>query len=153
MTTSKPASCVFIAALSSDIGRELASMYLAAGCSVVGTYRNEAGLAGLPRDDRLLPIHCDRSVPAQFAGIGHALREKGLRWDLFISAVGQLAPIGKFFDLDMEAWSESVNLNSVRQLQLLHAIFPDRDASARSKVVFPAMRARARKSCFWSAGA
>lgn len=113
---------VFIAAIASDIGRELAARYHAAGHAVAGTYRGGAPPAlGLPRDVELIP--CD---VADEASIAEAARRYGAvaggRWTTFVSAVGTLEPIGPFFHSDAGAWGRSVQVNAIGQLQLLHAL-------------------------------
>src|SRR6266487_3772084 len=47
-------------------------------------------------------------------------------WDLYISAVGTVEPIGPFFGLDFEEWQGSFIANSLLQLSVLHAIWPYR---------------------------
>lgn len=127
---------VFIAAISSDIGRELAHLYRAAGWGVIGTYRDEAGLGDLKTDSEIALIACDVAEPDSVRAATKAAGQLGRPWDLFIGAVGQLAPIGRFFDIDVDAWCASVVVNSVAQLRLLHGLYPSRRRGSPARVAF-----------------
>ena len=67
--------------------------------------------------------------------IAGLFRRTGLRWDVFISCVGQLSPIGLFFDADFEDWAQSVQTNSLAQLRALHAAHPFRRVGRLCHVV------------------
>lgn len=127
---------VFITAVSSDIGKELAALYLARGYAVVGTHRPNTDVSALHAVDGLELIPCDvgdvasvRAAAAQFASLGR-------HWDTFVSAVGDLSPIGGFFELDLDDWTRSVHVNAVGQLQMLHALYPHGTDKADKKVGF-----------------
>lgn len=127
---------VIIVSASSDIGGHLARVLAERGAEVVGTYRQRS--AATDRLEkvgvRLLPL--DISSREQVADFACELRKSGFAWNVLISAAGLLAPIGRFFDLDFDAWQRSVALNSTDQLRVLHAVYPLRDASAIAKVLF-----------------
>jgi NAD(P)-dependent dehydrogenase (short-subunit alcohol dehydrogenase family) len=127
---------VFIAAISSDIGCQLAHLYRERGYEVVGTYRSEDHLESLRRDPAIHLLRCDISQPASVAAAAAQYAALGKSWETFIGAAGQLAPIGDFFSRDIDEWAASVGLNSVAQLRLLHAVFPHRQAGITSKVAF-----------------
>jgi len=126
----------FIAAISSDIGQAMAQIYRARGWHVVGTYRDEAAVAGFTGDDGIELLACDLAVPEQIDGVARHLQQKAIGWDLFVSAVGMLAPIGPFFSLDRQEWLHSVTANGAAQLALLHAIFPFRRAAPLARAAF-----------------
>ena len=113
---------ILIIAANSDIGTHLVRHYLLQGCEVVGTYRthNESMdvLSGLGA--RL--FHLDIDSPEQVLVFVEALKKEGFVWDVLISAVGLLAPIGNFFSLNFDAWERSVVTNSTSQLRVLHAV-------------------------------
>ncbi len=127
---------VFIAAISSDIGCQLAHLYRKRGYDVVGTYRSSANLESLQADLGIALLPCDIAQPASIAAAAAQLATQNKPWEIFIGAAGQLSPIGAFFDCDIADWSASVTLNSVSQLQLLHAIFPHRRQGVTSKIAF-----------------
>jgi NAD(P)-dependent dehydrogenase (short-subunit alcohol dehydrogenase family) len=134
--TARASQNVFIGAISSDIGGALARMYLADGCNVVGTYRDDSGLESLKRQPGVQLIKCDISQRDELLNVAAKLDEAGFRWDLFVSAVGRLSPIGPFLDGDRDAWMESLSLNGPSQLALLHAIAPYRRSAPLAKVAF-----------------
>ncbi len=126
---------VFIVGVGSGIGRDLAERYLREGFTVVGTYRTEKSVADL-RNPNLHLIPCDLNNPSD---IDRALVQyKNLRrpWSLFISSAGSMEPIGSFFEVDFDAWEESVGLNSLAQLRFLHGLHPFRANDALCHVVF-----------------
>jgi short-subunit dehydrogenase len=129
-------AAVFIAAISSDIGRELAQFYRAQGRVVIGTYRSEQGLEGLRGDPGIHLLACDLTQPETISAAARQLAGVAVPWDTFISAVGQLSPIGRFFDCDAAEWADSVTLNGVAQLRLLHAIYPYHATDVATKVAF-----------------
>jgi NAD(P)-dependent dehydrogenase (short-subunit alcohol dehydrogenase family) len=118
---------VFILGASADIGQALAGMYADAGAQVVATYRSRAGVAALEgrANVRLLP--CDvgsrESIRAMLDAYAALNPEP---WDLFISAVGSMEPIGPWTSLDFDAWEASVTVNALAQLRVLHGLYPRR---------------------------
>jgi len=134
--TTDTAGSVFIAAISSDIGQQLAMMYRQRGHTVIGTYRSSEALGALQGDPGIHLIHCDLAAPDSIRSVTQAMAALAKPWDRFIGSAGQLSPIGGFFDCDAADWGASVTVNSVAQLQLLHALYPSRLSGALSKVAF-----------------
>ena len=132
----KNAQNVFVAAINSDIGRQLALRYKAAGGHVSGTYRNPESLAQFQDEDGIDLLPCDISRSEDIDAAAERFAKIGKPWNIFIGAVGQLAPIGPFFETDREEWAESVAVNSLNQLKLLHAIYPYRSSEGILKVAF-----------------
>jgi len=111
---------VFIAGISSDIGRELAAHFSVQGATVVGTRRRSSVDVLATRS-----IECDIASPESLASVASAYKSMGCApWDLYISSIGTLDPIGPFFDADSDAWRQSVEVNCVRQLDLLKTMYP-----------------------------
>lgn len=127
---------VLISAISSDIGAQLGFLYRQHGSQVIGTYRNPKNIALLRDKEGIDLVRCDVSRPESVHAAAKKIGALGKPWELFISAVGQLTPIGPFFDCEIGEWSASVDLNSVGQLRLLHAIYPYRRPDVISKVAF-----------------
>ena len=126
---------VFILSVSSDIGEHLALDYLGRGLRVAGTYRREpppslAGHAGFAG------FRCDITAPGCGRDLAAFLHARNFHWDIFVSCVGQLAPVGDFFENDFAEWAQSVETNGVAQLRALHAIHPFRRADRVCHVVF-----------------
>jgi NAD(P)-dependent dehydrogenase (short-subunit alcohol dehydrogenase family) len=131
-----PPTTVFIAAISSDIGQSMAKICRSRGWNVIGTYRDKSHLGALTVDDSVSLIRCDVTDPGQIDAVAQELAERGLGWDLFISAIGQLSPIGPFATSDRSEWVRSVTLNGGGQMALLHAAHPFRRARPYARVAF-----------------
>ena len=127
---------VFIAAISSDIGQRLVEHYLQAGYAVLGTYRNPEFLNGLDTREGVSLFQCDLADDRQITAVSRWMSDNDLTWDIFISAVGLLSPIGPFAEADVRSWKSSVILNSLQQAQLLHTLLPFRKAGETGKVAF-----------------
>jgi NAD(P)-dependent dehydrogenase (short-subunit alcohol dehydrogenase family) len=133
--SSKAQPAVFILSVSSDIGEHLALDYLDRGARVAGTYRRSLP-ASLQGRKGFTALQCDVSSPQSGEAIAGFLRKEKFVWEIFISCVGQLAPVGHFFENDFEQWAGSVETNSVAQLRALHAAHPFRRSGAVCHVVF-----------------
>jgi NAD(P)-dependent dehydrogenase (short-subunit alcohol dehydrogenase family) len=131
-----PSRNVFIAAISSDIGKELAQLYLAEGCKVFGTFRADSGLSELRSHPDVQLVNCDITQPQDLERVSAELQQLGFHWDTFISAVGQLSPIGNFLDVGRDQWVNSVAMNGVQQLALLHTVAPFRRSGTVARVAF-----------------
>jgi len=121
-----PKGCVFILSVSSDIGHGLALEYLADGYEVVGTYRDSKSIADLSQENRVHLFQCDIASKESIEWIISACKTLDLSWDLFISCVGILEPIGPFFSSNFDVWKEAVNVNSLAQLWVLRELWPYR---------------------------
>jgi NAD(P)-dependent dehydrogenase (short-subunit alcohol dehydrogenase family) len=127
---------VIIVSASSDIGTALVERYLAAGCAVVGTYRQMGGLEAFRSNPDLTLLPLDLSEPVSFCGIAGELRRRGLTWDLLILANGTMEPIGPFLGLDGNRWVESINVNALMPCLLLQTLYPLRRPGRIADVAF-----------------
>jgi len=109
---------VFIAGISSDIGRELALLYSARSHRVLGTFRTAAHVEPLRDRQGVDLVSCDVAKPDSIRSAVDRLKTVDKPWDTFIGAVGQLDP------------------NSVGQLRLLREIYPLRRRDTLAKVAF-----------------
>lgn len=81
--------------------------------------------------------------------LGRSMEVPGGRWDLLILAHGQLSPIGKFFECDLNEWIGGVMVNAVYPLSCLRTAWPKRNQGAT--VVFIGGPNMARPSPTYSA--
>ena len=125
---------VFILGLSSDIGRELGRRYLDDGHQVSGTYRAKGGVRDLVGRAKLFP--CDVADPGSVRELVDAFGRAGLAWDVFIGAVGTEEPIGPFFEVDFDAWEESLVANAPGLVRVLHSLAPLRSEGDCACVLF-----------------
>jgi NAD(P)-dependent dehydrogenase (short-subunit alcohol dehydrogenase family) len=125
---------VLILGLTSDIGRELALRYRAAGWNVAGTHRSGTVPAGLPADCTLLA--CDFADRASVDRFGRAWAALGRAWDVLVVAVGTEEPIGPFLDCDPDDWERCLDINAVHPLRALRALLPSRRPDGSAAVAF-----------------
>ncbi len=127
---------VFILGIGSGIGEALAERYVSEGYAVAGTYRHKKSVIGLlaKRDIRL--FKCDIGRKSSVRECVELYKKFAKPWDIFISCVGSMEPIGKFFDSDFDSWEQSVIVNSIAQLRFLHGIYPYRGKSKVNHAVF-----------------
>lgn len=128
--------CVFILSISSDIGHALALAYLSDGYEIVGTYRNRELVADLAQEPRVRLFHCDIASKESIERTIIAYRAVSKPWDIFISCVGDMEPIGSFFSQDFDTWEQSVIVNSTAQLRVLHSLYPFRQGQTSHAVFF-----------------
>lgn len=119
---------VVVLAASSEIGAGIARRFAERGRRVVGTFRSGDGVAALADVTGVELIRCDLSEPSGIDMLARTLRERDDRWDIFVSAVGRLDPVGLWESLDFDEWERAVRDNSTAQLRVLHALMPHRVA-------------------------
>lgn len=132
----KQAKTVFILSASSDIGYELARRYLDEGYKIVGTYRDVGKLDKLLHHPNAYFILCDINRKKDINRLKNTLKKKKIIWDIFISCVGDLSPVGLFFSLDFDSWNKSLLINSLEQLRVLHGIYKLRNTKLETNVIF-----------------
>ncbi len=134
MSPHKPT--VFVFGLSSDIGREMALRHAGQGWKVTGTYRNKSGLGALAGMENVAAIPCDASNPGSITAAIEEYESLEAPWDLFLSSIGTMAPIGSFFDTDFDDWETSVAVNSTAQLRMLHGLYGSRRQGGMVNAMF-----------------
>lgn len=127
---------VVVIAASSDIGAYLVEHFLKAGAQVVGTYRNHSTRVAQLEQAGASLFPLDISSGEQVTAFADNLRQMGYSWNVLVSSVGLLDPIGPFFSTGFDEWESSVISNSTAQLRVLHSIHALRDMSGLSKIVF-----------------
>ncbi len=136
MTATDQTQTVFILGLSSDIGREMALRFAGRGWRVAGTYRQQQRLGPLADREDVTAIACDACDAGSVAAAVAAFAALNMPWDLFLSSIGTMEPIGPFLDLNFDDWEKSVIVNSVAQLRALHGLYPLRRQGGISHAMF-----------------
>ncbi len=118
--------CYIIISISSDIGFALAKKLLAQGNRVIGTYRtHNQKLTEIERQGATLyPWDASISGSSRFI---HSLKETGILWNGLIICHGTLNPIGNFANLSFPEWSQSITINFLSSLEVLHQLLPLRN--------------------------
>jgi short-subunit dehydrogenase len=116
-----------IVSISSDIGTELAKSALASGSEVIGTYRKmNSGLEEMILDKKIELVELDMSDPASFTTQLEKICLLVNDWDVLVFATGTQEPIGNFSDLNFKEWSNGIEINLIKQLEILHRLLPIR---------------------------
>lgn len=115
---------IFVLAASADIGAALAAYSADEGDEVIGTYRDHAGVRVLQGRPNVTLLPCDVGSAESVRAMVDAYRRLDKPWDIFVSAVGALHPIGRWDTVDFDEWERSVIVNSTAQLRVLHALYP-----------------------------
>ena len=115
---------VLILGIGSDIGVALAEQYANEGYAVTGTYRHIGSVNGLLANRAIRLIRCDIGSKSSIRESVDKYKKSSKPWDVFISCVGSMEPIGKFFTCDFDKWEQSVLVNSISQLRFLYEIYP-----------------------------
>ena len=127
---------VFFSSITSDIGIALAKRYSRNGYVIAGTYRSRKLLPEITNLRNCHLFYCDltdrqtiQDAIAQFAALG-------LRWETFISCAAWPPPLTGFLESDFEEWIQSVHVNAIEQLRILHGLYPLRNRGMVANVVF-----------------
>ena len=103
-----------ILSISSDIGEALSKTLLERGYEIYGTYKRNKPNIKIP-DGNFFQLDIKDFESIQFR---NWLKKIG-NWDLFISCIGTLEPVGKFVDVDLTKWVEAISENSSYQIAAL----------------------------------
>jgi short-subunit dehydrogenase len=117
---------VIIGSIDSDIGKILSNMFKLNGWNVIGTTRHSKSHKSIRYLELLDKISIDC--------FSDYLQNSNIKWDLYISCFGNPLPLKKFTECDFDEWNESIQINSISQLRLLHSIYKFRNKN--STVVF-----------------
>jgi NAD(P)-dependent dehydrogenase (short-subunit alcohol dehydrogenase family) len=126
---------IIILGISADIGRNVCELYQKDGYNIIGTYRND-----FPERNRLSKLNgvrlvrCDLVKSEEISELLEVIKATDFKWNILFSSVGTSEPIGRFFDLNFEDWSASVDTNMLSQLKTLHGLYPLRDKSKDAHV-------------------
>jgi NAD(P)-dependent dehydrogenase (short-subunit alcohol dehydrogenase family) len=109
---------------SSDIGLAIARDWVDKGISVVGSYRTQSPALDDLADRFEALLNCDLADPRSIDRFADLLAASQQLWDYLIICPGTMEPIGKFADVDAEAWCQSVSVNFLASMRVLHALLP-----------------------------
>jgi NAD(P)-dependent dehydrogenase (short-subunit alcohol dehydrogenase family) len=119
-----PSRTAIILGATADIGRHLAERLSSDNWNVVGIGRTALRLQELERIPNLKAYQCSIADGDDVERLAGEMRAAGYQWDLLVSCVGTTEPIGKFFEIDFDAWERSIVVNFTAQLRVLHALWP-----------------------------
>ncbi len=136
LKNSRKKKVVFLNAINSDIGIALAKRYSKKGYIVTGTYRSKKLLHELKALPDCHLFYCDLRKKKTIRDAIKQFSKLKLSWRTFISCVGWPKPLTAFFKGNFDQWSESIHVNALEPLRVLHGMYPFRDSRTVSTVVF-----------------
>ncbi len=105
----------------------MAYRWLLRGWQIAGTYRtNTLALKDLS-DAGIKLIQCDLSKDESVKMACKNLRELYVKWDFLVLCSGTQEPIGSFKKDDFDDWKNSVHINFINQLRIVHELLPSRN--------------------------
>lgn len=127
---------IFILGIGSDIGLALARYYLNRGDQVFGAYRSSSSIKSISVIKNIRLFKCGLGNKSGIRKCVVKYKTLGRPWDIFISCVGTMEPIGNFFKVNFDEWEKSVIVNSTAQLRFLHGLYPYRRKNSLNHAVF-----------------
>jgi NADP-dependent 3-hydroxy acid dehydrogenase YdfG len=113
---------VVILSISSDIGHFLTNQYLDRGWRVIGTYRQKKNLKGF--DVKKVDLFkLDITKLQEIKAFITQLKRRQLRWDRLICLTGSLLPAQDFFECNFDQWQDSLFVNAIGPLRLVHGLY------------------------------
>ena len=125
---------VIILGVNADIGFNFCNFLNDDKVEIIGTYRKIKPIFKKDTNKKIKLIKCDISKDKDLQKLFHLIKKEKFTWDTFFSSVGTSLPIGKFFDTNFDDWSNSVKLNSIYQLKVIHKISKFR--KKKSNIIF-----------------
>jgi NAD(P)-dependent dehydrogenase (short-subunit alcohol dehydrogenase family) len=125
-----------ILGISADIGISIAQRLIDDGWFVVGLGRNTDRLEEIINHNAFKFIVCDLGSSDSIRISLNTFRSFNLSWELFASCVGTMEPIGPFFNTKFEEWAESISINFVSQLHVLHKYWTCRSPGIDINIMF-----------------
>ena len=113
-----------IISISSDIGFALANRWLKAGHEIIGTYRTQNLALQKLQEQGVKLVHADLKDVGGVKKACQFLKDKCSSWEFLVMAPGAQEPIGAFAECDFDQWKESVSVNLLEQLRILHELLP-----------------------------
>lgn len=127
---------VTILSITSGIGTALAERYSAKGDVVIGTYRSTDRLGDLEKIKNCHLFYCDLSDKNSIKKFAEEFGESNFKWNTLISCPCDPRPLKSFFEGNFEEWSDSIHINAIEQLRVLHEIYKFRDKENVANVVY-----------------
>jgi short-subunit dehydrogenase len=132
----KKKKVLILISITSDIGIELAKRYSKEGYIIIGTYRSEILLKEIKNLKNCYVFHCDLEKKESISRFIEDYKKLKYEWDVFISCPCNPLPVQPFFKCKFDEWSNSVHVNVIEQMRILHKIHSYRNKNRIVDVVF-----------------
>lgn len=121
----KNRSAIIISA-SSDIGTALSRRWAACGWALFGTYRTRSQAVEELNTLGVRLVSCDLADNLSIRNACSDLRMLCPQWDTLVVCPGTLDPVGAFAESSFDEWEESVTVNFISQMRIIHELLPSR---------------------------
>jgi len=118
---------VFILGVNSDIGFALAKQYSKAGFRVMGTRNQDYAIKEFNALPNSQLFYLDIMEPYYTGKFLEEIKKLDFKWDVLISCIGNVKPIGSFFDLIPGEWKNGVELNATSLFSVLPGLCEKRN--------------------------
>ena len=118
-----------VVSATSDIGTALCKHWVQMGWQVDGTFRTATPVTDALNQAGVSLVPCDLSEVISVDEAGLLLLKTATPWDVLVLCPGQLEPIGPFADGSFGEWADSININFIAQLRLLHLLLSSRNVT------------------------
>lgn len=122
----KQERCAIIISASSDIGSAISKRWLARGWEIYGTFRTQSDTVNELQHKGVRLVYCDLSNSVSVRKACLKLRRLCPRWDILVMCPGMQDPIGSFQKCHFNKWEESIEVNFVAQMRIVHTLLPYR---------------------------
>ncbi len=116
-----------IISASSDIGTAISRRWISKGWEVAGTYRTKSRKTEQLVNMGVKLVSCDLGDKKMLQQACFELEEACPQWDVLVLCPGTLEPVGLFADCDFDRWEDSVKVNFISQLRIVHKLLPIRN--------------------------
>lgn len=107
----------------------MAHRWLHRGWQVAGTYRTEALVLTNLSDAGIKLVQCDLSNDESVKAACESLRGLCVKWDFLLLCPGTQDPVGSFESADFDEWQNSICVNFINQLRIVHELLPTRNVN------------------------
>ncbi len=118
---------IIIISASSDIGRAMCLSWQEKGAKIFGTYRTDSISVRKLKNLGIKLFVCDLQYESKIKKTCSNLKSACPKWDVLVLCPGTQEPIGPFTDTDFKAWENSIKVNFLSQLNIIHNLLPYRN--------------------------
>ena len=130
---------IIILGINAGIGYNIAKQYSDNNYKIIGTYRNpNKKIEKLKKLKNIKLIKCDISNKNDVKKFLNNIYKFNIVWNEFFCSIGTTEPVGPFFDINFDEWEDSINVNFISQLRVLHGLFKIRDKTSTININFMA---------------
>ena len=120
---------------SSGIGHALCLKLISDGYTVFGTYKTFSQDVQNLKQLGVRLYEADLLVDEQIQESIQCIKKDAKTWDALFMLQATMNPIGKLLEIDMYKWEESVTLNFVNQIKIIHLLLNCRQKSAVPSII------------------